>query len=84
MITAIIHDPVANAQEAVHEYGLKLSSLYEFRKLDALILAVSHKQYLEIGAPKLCSFVREGGIFVDVKSALDASKMEPGIRYWSL
>jgi UDP-N-acetyl-D-galactosamine dehydrogenase len=83
-IDAIIHDPVANAHEAVHEYGLKLANLDEFRKLDALILAVSHKQYLEMGSPKLCSFVRDGGIFVDVKSALDSARMERGIRYWSL
>jgi UDP-N-acetyl-D-galactosamine dehydrogenase len=83
-IDALIHDPVASAPEAVHEYGLRLSSLEEFTKLDALILAVSHKQYLEMGAPKLCSFVRDGGIFVDVKSALDASKMDRGVRYWSL
>src|SRR5262249_55833190 len=83
-IDAIIHDPVASAPEAVHEYGLKLSSLDEFAKLDALILAVSHKQYLEMGAPKLCGFVRDHGIFVDVKSALDGTKMERGIRYWSL
>jgi UDP-N-acetyl-D-galactosamine dehydrogenase len=83
-IDAIIHDPVASAPEAVHEYGLKLSSLDEFAKLDALILAVSHKQYMEMGAPKLCGFVRDNGIFVDVKSALDGAKMERGIRYWSL
>jgi UDP-N-acetyl-D-galactosamine dehydrogenase len=83
-IEAIIHDPVASAHDAVHEYNLKLASLDEFRKLDALILAVSHKQYMDLGAPKLCSFVRDAGIFVDVKSALDAAKMERGIRYWSL
>jgi UDP-N-acetyl-D-galactosamine dehydrogenase len=83
-IDAIIHDPVASAGEAVHEYGLKLSSLDEFAKLDALIFAVSHKHYLEMGVPKLCAFVRDGGIVVDVKSALDGTKMERGIRYWSL
>ena len=49
-----------------------------------LILAVSHKEYLEMGQQKLLSFVRDGGMVVDVKSALDPHKMERGIRYWSL
>jgi len=83
-IDALIHDPVASAPEAVHEYGLRLAALDEFRELDGLIFAVSHKHYLEMGQPKLLSFVKSGGAVVDVKSALDPSKMERGIRYWSL
>jgi UDP-N-acetyl-D-galactosamine dehydrogenase len=83
-IDAVIHDPLANAEEAVHEYGLKLTPLEEFKKLDALIFAVSHKNYIEMGCSKLLSCLRDGGVFVDVKSAFDASKMERGIRYWSL
>jgi UDP-N-acetyl-D-galactosamine dehydrogenase len=83
-IDAIIHDPVASAQEAVHEYGLKLASLDEYKKLDGLIFAVSHKTYLDMGQSKLQSFIKDGGVLIDVKSALDPSKLERGIRYWSL
>jgi UDP-N-acetyl-D-galactosamine dehydrogenase len=83
-IDAMIHDPVASAPEAAHEYGLKLTSIDEFTQLDGLILAVSHKQYLEMGQSKILSMVREGGVIVDVKSALDPHKMERGVRYWSL
>jgi UDP-N-acetyl-D-glucosamine/UDP-N-acetyl-D-galactosamine dehydrogenase len=83
-IDAIIHDPIASAPEAVHEYGLKLASLDEYSKLDGVILAVSHKEYLQMGQLKLMSFIKDGGVFVDVKSALDPSKTERGIRYWSL
>ena len=83
-VAPIIHDPIASAPEAVHEYGLTLSSLDEFKDLDALIFAVSHKQYLEMGQAKLESFVREGGVLVDVKSALDPKKVGRGLGYWSL
>jgi UDP-N-acetyl-D-galactosamine dehydrogenase len=83
-IDPLIHDPIASAPEAVHEYGLKLASLDEYKQLDALVLAVSHKQYLELGVPKLLASVRDGGVFIDVKSALEPSKMERNIRYWSL
>jgi UDP-N-acetyl-D-galactosamine dehydrogenase len=83
-IKAIIHDPVAKAEEAVHEYGLHLSPLDDFKNLDGLILAVSHKQYLEMGTQKLCGFVKDGGVIADVKSALDPTKCERKIQYWSL
>ena len=83
-IDGIIHDPIASAPEAVHEYGIKLASLDEYEKLDGLICAVSHKHYLEMGQSKILSFVKDGGVFIDIKSAFDPAKMERGIRYWSL
>jgi UDP-N-acetyl-D-glucosamine/UDP-N-acetyl-D-galactosamine dehydrogenase len=83
-VEAIIHDPIASAPEAVHEYGLNLAALDAFKGLDALIVAVSHKQYVEMGQSKLQGFVKDGGVFVDVKSAFDPAKMERSIRYWSL
>jgi UDP-N-acetyl-D-galactosamine dehydrogenase len=83
-IEAIIHDPLADAKEAVHEYGLSLAKLEEFSKMDAVILAVNHKEYMRLGPQKLLGFVREGGIFVDVKSALNPEQVGRGIHYWSL
>jgi UDP-N-acetyl-D-galactosamine dehydrogenase len=83
-IDAIIHDPIGNAKEAQHEYGLELSELERFKDLDALIVAVSHKQYLEMGAKKLLGCVRDGGFFIDVKSAFKPADMERDIFYWSL
>ena len=83
-IDPLIHDPIGNAEEAKHEYGVTLSSLDAYRKLDAVILAVNHKAYLELGAQALVGFVRDGGMFVDVKSALSEAQMERGVQYWSL
>ncbi|HEY2509802.1 MAG TPA: nucleotide sugar dehydrogenase [Polyangiaceae bacterium] len=83
-IEAIIHDPLANAPEAVHEYGIKLSPLEAFKGLDGVVFAVSHKQYLEMGTAKLLEAVKDGGVVADVKSALDQTKIGRGIQYWSL
>jgi UDP-N-acetyl-D-glucosamine/UDP-N-acetyl-D-galactosamine dehydrogenase len=83
-IEPIITDPVANAAEAVHEYGLELSPIERFTGLDGLILAVSHRQYVEMGQSKLQGMLRDGGVLIDIKSALDPNKAERGIRYWSL
>jgi len=83
-IDAMVHDPLASAPEALHEYGVKLAAMEEMTRLDALVLAVSHRWYLDQGQPRLLSMVRDGGVVVDVKSVLDPGRSERGIRYWSL
>jgi UDP-N-acetyl-D-galactosamine dehydrogenase len=79
-----IHDPLASAAEAMHEYRLKLAPLEEMDGLDALVLAVSHRWYLTLGQERLLGMIRDGGILVDVKSVLEPSRTQRGIRYWSL
>ena len=80
-----LHDPFAEPNEARHEYGLSLSRLEELEGLDALILAVSHKQYLDLGADALARRVNPGGVLIDVKSALDPKALPPGrVSYWCL
>lgn len=81
-IEPVIHDPYADADEAMHEYGLKVSELSEFHDLDGLILAVSHRAYLDRPRQELTQMLSSHGLLVDVKSALSASDL-PG-RYWSL
>jgi UDP-N-acetyl-D-galactosamine dehydrogenase len=83
-IAPLVHDPLASAHEATAEYGLHLSSLDAFTKLDALVLAVSHDAYRSQGTEALTARVRDGGVVVDVKSALDAAKVRKGLHYWSL
>jgi len=80
-----IHDPFAGPDETLHEYGLRLSRLEDLEGLDALILAVAHRQYLDLGAEALARRVNPGGVLIDVKSALDPKQLPSGlVRYWSL
>jgi UDP-N-acetyl-D-galactosamine dehydrogenase len=80
----MVHDPLASAAEAMHEYGVKLVPVEELVRLDALVLAVSHRWYLAQGQSRLLQMVRDGGVMVDVKSVLDPSRTERRIRHWSL
>jgi UDP-N-acetyl-D-galactosamine dehydrogenase len=82
-IKPVAHDPLAVAADVSHEYGLEMSKLPQFKELDALILAVPHRQYLEKPA-KLNTMLRDGGIFVDIKSAIDPKTIQGNLRYWSL
>jgi UDP-N-acetyl-D-glucosamine/UDP-N-acetyl-D-galactosamine dehydrogenase len=82
-IKPVAHDPLASQGDLTHEYGVSMSKLPQFKDLDALILAVPHRQYLEKPA-KLNSMLRDGGIFVDIKSAIDPKAVQGNLRYWSL
>ncbi|HOV04623.1 MAG TPA: UDP binding domain-containing protein, partial [Kaistiaceae bacterium] len=83
-IEPLVHDAMADAREAVHEYGVTLSELGAFRDLDAVILAVPHKAYLAGGSRAIAGHLKPGGIVIDVKSALDPADLPEGIGYWSL
>jgi UDP-N-acetyl-D-galactosamine dehydrogenase len=83
-IHPMVHDPLAAAHEAKHEYGITLASLDDLHGLDALVVAVSHDAYRHAGTEALTARVRDGGVVVDVKSMLDASRVRPGVHYWSL
>ena len=52
--------------------------------LDAIILAVAHREYVA-NPDGIFARVRDGGVVIDVKSALAAKTQAPrGIRLWSL
>lgn len=83
-IEALVHDPMGDPEEALHEYGVTLTPWDEMVALDAMIYAVGHDFYRELGQPALLARVRDRGAIVDVKSMLDPQDMPRGIRYWSL
>lgn len=83
-IEALIHDSMADAEEARHEYGLDLVTLEAYQNLDALILAVSHHDYRRMGTEALAARVRPGGVVMDLKSVLDPKSIPSNQHYWSL
>jgi UDP-N-acetyl-D-galactosamine dehydrogenase len=65
-----VHDPWVSADEARHEYGLELVPALEPGRYDAIILAVAHRQFLELGAQRIRAFGKPGCVLFDVKQAL--------------
>jgi UDP-N-acetyl-D-galactosamine dehydrogenase len=80
-ITVDIIDPGANAHEVHEEYKLELKDK-PTGKYDAIILAVSHKQYLNLDENWFASFINNEGIIVDVKGVLRGKVKNH--TYWSL
>ncbi|MES2322126.1 MAG: nucleotide sugar dehydrogenase [Pseudomonadota bacterium] len=80
-----VHDPVADAGEAMHEYGVKLVSWDALPQADAIIAAVSHKELLARPLSDLAEKMNKGGCFIDVKSLFNqAALKEAGFNVWRL
>lgn len=80
-----VHDPVADAKEARHEYGLELKTWEKLPRAEAIIAAVSHREFLARPMSEYLSKVAENGCFIDVKSQYDQSALrEAGLSVWRL
>jgi UDP-N-acetyl-D-mannosaminuronate dehydrogenase len=55
------------------------------KKLDALIVAVSHKEFLKLNYTKINNMLKnENSIVMDVKSIFDDKRIKNKFDYWSL
>lgn len=83
-VGCLVHDPRADAAEALEEYGIELSPLDALTDLDALIVAVPHREFGEMAVTELLGRIKTGGAVVDVKSMLSPSDVPDAYAYWSL
>ncbi len=83
-IEPLVHDAMADAEEAMDEYGIKLTDLDQFADLHAVIVAVPHVEYGNRVGPGIAELLLPDGIVVDVKSAIDPATLPANIAYWSL
>jgi UDP-N-acetyl-D-galactosamine dehydrogenase len=84
-VEPMVYDPHADPAETKHEYGLVPTKIEDLTQLDALIVAVAHKEFLDMPVSALAERVKPGGVLVDVKSALSVDTLPKGrVSYWSL
>lgn len=82
-VSAMVHDPLANAEEAMDEYGIILHSWEDMQSLDVIILAVNHSFYLK-QKDNIMDRLNQNAILIDVKSSIEPSELRSDIKYWSL
>ena len=84
-VEVFVHDPYAEQEEAMHEYGVRLFSWEELPRADAIVAAVSHQQLLDLPVEELQRKLIKGGCFIDVKACFDQPALEEaGIKVWRL
>jgi UDP-N-acetyl-D-glucosamine/UDP-N-acetyl-D-galactosamine dehydrogenase len=80
-----VHDPIAVPAEAGHEYGISLTPWDDLPVADALVLAVSHRYYLEAPIENLLAKLKPGGVFADIKSSFQETPIRrAGMHLWRL
>jgi UDP-N-acetyl-D-galactosamine dehydrogenase len=84
-VTPLVHDAIADAAEAKHEYGVDLVSWDSLTQLDHIIVAVAHKAYREHPPDGYKTMLTEGARISDVKGCLSRDKLTAhGVQVWRL
>lgn len=80
-----VHDPIADPEEARQEYGITLTPWEALPQVEALVLAVAHRQYRELKPEELRAKLHNPACLMDVKAILDPEAFErDGITLWRL
>jgi UDP-N-acetyl-D-galactosamine dehydrogenase len=75
-----IHDPVAEREELESEYGITLTDSQALKSAHAVILAVSHEEYVKSGWTYMTNLLNNNqGLIFDVKGVLDRNLKPDGI-----
>ena len=87
-ITPMVVDPEADAEEAERLYGIRFAQLFDVKDMDAVLVAVCHRQFADFTPEKFAAFYNpkwSTKVFVDLKGMYDKSAYPaPAWDYWRL
>ena len=92
-VEPLVHDPMADANETKHEYGIELVDLDGDESFDAVVYAVPHAafeaydvdDFVRLSGGNGAGHAKSAGVVIDVKSRLDRAEIEgAGLIYWAL
>jgi len=83
-VTVQVTDPMADPTEVTHEYGVTLTPFGALKPADAVILAVPHQEYLNMGWDVTRLLKTTGQYIADIKGVLDRSSKPEHIELWRL
>ena len=68
-----VYDPWADAKAVEHEYGISIENQLPQEKFDAVVLAVSHEEFMRLDLTKLAA---ANSVIYDVKGCLDPAVID--------
>lgn len=80
-------DPIAPKEEALEEYGIILEDESCIKNMDAVVVAVGHKEYRDMKPVELRKYfnpVYAKPLLIDVKSIFNKEEAEKEYDYWRL
>lgn len=82
-------DPWASEEDALHEYGIEIKSMYDVKDADCIIVAVAHKEFRALTLENIKKIFKSGAdaekVLLDVKGLYKIEELKAsGMRYWRL
>jgi len=71
-----VYDPWIDARECVHEYGIKPIRKPAAGRYDAIVLAVAHKQFREMGLDAIRAFAKRPHVLYDIKYLFGSDEVD--------
>jgi len=71
-----VHDPWVSAAHAFSEYGVELIEKPSSGQYDAVVLAVAHQEFVDMGADRIRGFGAPEAVLFDVKRALPRASVD--------
>jgi len=79
-----VHDPLADPEEARHEYGIDLASDGLEKSYDLVVVAVPHAAYAALADGEITGLLTEGGLLADLKNLYGRVALPASVRRWTL
>ena len=79
-----VHDPLADAGEAMHEYGVALDGDALGRTYDMVVAAVAHDEYRALTFDRIDALVAPGGLLADPRDLFRGVATRPDVGRWTL
>ncbi len=88
-IKPLVVDPWANEDDAMREYGVKLTKLEDIQGADCVIVAVAHNQFKSLGLNNIKKLFKTSDdsnkVLIDVKGLYTIDELKKsGMKYWRL
>ena len=71
-----VYDPWADGSECKHEYGLRPIRTLTPRTYDAVVVAVAHREFAELGAEGVRKLCKKNHVVYDIKHVFPASEVD--------
>ena len=87
-INPVVTDETADAEEALKLYGVQFVSMKEIKDMDAVIIAVAHKEFLKLNKEDIKAFYNASNaknVLADIKGLFNRNEFtDEEFVYWRL
>jgi UDP-N-acetyl-D-galactosamine dehydrogenase len=84
-VNLLVHDSMADPQEAQAYYDTSLCTLGDLTELDAIVLCVSHNEYKQLSLADYQKMLNPGAVIMDVKASVNVAEFkQAGMNLWRL